>query len=247
LERLSAPAPLVWRLATVQDVVAETTSARSLTLEVPEWRGHRPGQYLDVRLTADDGYQAQRSFSIASPPEADGLTLTIERIDDGEVSPYLADEVRVGDQIEVRGPIGRPFTWVVQDGGPLLLVAGGSGLVPLMAMLRHRAAQRSLVLTGALISVRTLADALYREELERLRMGEMLDVRWTSTRGEALSPRDFTGRVDEAMLTELELPAALAPRVFVCGPTGFVEHAANLLVDQGHDARRIQTERFGPS
>ncbi|MGZ6661604.1 MAG: FAD-binding oxidoreductase, partial [Solirubrobacteraceae bacterium] len=127
-------------MATVRDVRRETTSARSLVLEVPEWRGHRPGQYLDVRLTAEDGYQAQRSFSIASPPEDDGLALTVERIEDGEVSPYLVDELRIGDELEVRGPIGGPFTWAVPDGGPLLLAAGGSGLVPIMAMIRHRAA-----------------------------------------------------------------------------------------------------------
>jgi ferredoxin-NADP reductase len=247
LERLSAPAPLAWRVATVRQAVAETTSARSVTLDVPGWRGHRPGQHLDVRLTGEDGYQAQRSFSIASPPEADGLALTIERIDDGEVSPYLVDELRVGDQLEIRGPIGGPFTWAVQDGGPLLLAAGGSGLVPIMAMIRHRAAQRSTVDTRALISVRTPADALYRDELEQLRMGEMLDIRWTSTRGEAISGRDFTGRVDARMLTELLPSAALRARIFVCGPTGFVEHVANLLVDEGHDPGRIRTERFGPS
>jgi ferredoxin-NADP reductase len=247
LERLSAPAPLAWRVATVRQAVAETTSARSVTLDVPGWRGHRPGQHLDVRLTGEDGYQAQRSFSIASPPEADGLALTIERIDDGEVSPYLVDELRVGDQLEIRGPIGGPFTWAVQDGGPLLLAAGGSGLVPIMAMIRHRAAQRSTVDTRALISVRTPADALYRDELERLRMGEMLDIRWTSTRGEAISCHDFTGRVDARMLTELLPAAALRARIFVCGPTGFVEHVANLLVDEGHDPGRIRTERFGPS
>jgi ferredoxin-NADP reductase len=247
LERLSAPAPLAWRVATVRQAVAETTSARSVTLDVPGWRGHRPGQHLDVRLTGEDGYQAQRSFSIASPPEADGLALTIERIDDGEVSPYLVDELRVGDQLEIRGPIGGPFTWAVQDGGPLLLAAGGSGLVPIMAMIRHRAAQRSTVDTRALISVRTPADALYRDELERLRMGEMLDIRWTSTRGEAISCHDLTGRVDARMLTELLPAAALRARIFVCGPTGFVEHVANLLVDEGHDPGRIRTERFGPS
>ncbi len=247
MERLSALAPLVWRVARVRDARRETTSARSLVLEVSDWRGHRPGQYLDVRLTAADGYQAQRSFSIASPPEDDGLALTVERIEDGEVSPYLVDELRIGDELEVRGPIGGPFTWAVPDGGPLLLAAGGSGLVPIMAMIRHRAAQRSTVDTRALISVRTAADALYREELERLGTGEGLDVRWTSTRGAALSARDFTGRVDDGMLSALGPPPSLEPRVFVCGPTGFVEHVADLLVDARHDPDRIRTERFGPS
>ena len=231
----------------MRQTVDETPTARTLVLDVPRWRGHRAGQHVDVRLTAEDGYQAQRSFSIASAPETDAVALTVERIDDGEVSPYLAAEVRAGDELEVRGPIGGPFTWAVGDGGPLLLVAGGSGLVPLMAMLRHRAARESTVETRALISVRRPADAIYRAELLALGPREGLDVRWTYTRAPAPEPGGWSGRVSAAMLTELGPPPAAAPRVFVCGPTGFVEHAATLLVHAGHDPQRIRTERFGPT
>jgi ferredoxin-NADP reductase len=231
----------------VRETVQETPTARTLVLDVPGWEGHRAGQHLDVRLTAEDGYQAEREFSIASAPESETVELTIERIDDGEVSPYLAGEIRPGDEFEVRGPIGRPFTWSVDDGGPLLLVAGGSGLVPLMSMLRHRAAQASTIDTRALISVRRPEDAIYREELLALDGGEGLDVRWTYTRSPAPEPGGWSGRVSAAMLEELGPPPSAAPRVFVCGPTGFVEHAAKLLVDAGHDPQRIRTERFGPT
>jgi len=216
-------------------------------LEIPEWRGHRAGQHLDVRLTAEDGYQAQRSFSIASAPEDALVAITVEEIMDGEVSPYLVEEVQAGDELEVRGPIGGPFTWAVQDGGPLLLVGGGSGLVPLMSMLRHRAAQRSTVDTHALISVRTEADALYRAELLALEPREGLEVRWTYTRAATPPPGGWTGRVDAAMLDAVAPPAELAPHVFVCGPTAFVEHVATVLVDAGHDPLRVRTERFGPT
>jgi ferredoxin-NADP reductase len=240
-------APLTWRLARVRETVDETPTARTLVLEVPDWQGHRAGQHVDVRLTAEDGYQAQRSFSIASAPESDTLALTIERIDDGEVSPYLAAEVRAGDELELRGPIGRPFTWSVDDGGPLLLLAGGSGIVPLMAMLRHRAARESTVETRALVSVRRLEDAIYRAELLALGPRDGLDIRWTYTRSSPPDPAGWSGRVSAAMLAELGPPPEAAPRVFVCGPTGFVEHAATLLVDAGHDPLRIRTERFGPT
>ena len=244
---MTRPAPLIWRLARVREAVDETPTARTLVLDVPHWRGHRAGQHVDVRLTAEDGYQAQRSFSIASPPETDTVALTIEPIDDGEVSPYLAGEVRAGDELELRGPIGGPFTWSVDDGGPLLLLAGGSGIVPLMAMLRHRAARESTIETRALISVRCAEDAIYRDELLALRPREGLDVRWTHTRSSAPAPGGWSGRVSAPMLAELGPPPAAAPRVFVCGPTGFVEHSATLLVDAGHDPQRIRTERFGPT
>jgi ferredoxin-NADP reductase len=240
-------APLTWRLARVRETVDETPTARTLVLNVPDWPGHRAGQHVDVRLTAEDGYQAQRSFSIASAPESDTLALTIERIDDGEVSPYLAGEVRAGDELELRGPIGRPFTWSVDDGGRLLLLAGGSGIVPLMAMLRHRAARASTVETRALVSVRRLEDAIYRAELLALGPREGLDIRWTYTRGAPPDPAGWSGRVSAAMLAELGPPPKAAPRAFVCGPTAFVEHAATLLVDAGHDPLRIRTERFGPT
>ena len=240
-------APLTWRLARVRETVDETPTARTLVLELPDWQGHRAGQHVDVRLTAEDGYQAQRSFSIASAPESDTLALTIERIDDGEVSPYLAAEVRAGDELELRGPIGRPFTWSVDDGGPLLLLAGGSGIVPLMAMLRHRAARESTVETRTLVSVRRLEDAIYRAELLALGPRDGLDIRWTYTRSPPPDPAGWSGRVSAAMLAELGPPPEAAPRVFVCGATGFVEHAATLLVDAGHDPLRIRTERFGPT
>lgn len=235
-----------WRTATVRETVAETPTARSLVLEVPGWTGHRAGQHVDVRVTADDGHQAQRSFSIASPPEADTLSLTVERIDGGEVSPYLVDDVAPGDRFEVRGPIGEPFSWAVEEGGPLLLIAGGSGMVPLMAMLRHRAARASTVDTRVLVSVRTRTDAYYAEELAALGPREGLEVRWTTTR-EPAAPGGWSGRVTAGMLAELGPPPDTAPRAFVCGPTGFVERVATLLVDAGHDPERIRTERFGPS
>jgi ferredoxin-NADP reductase len=231
----------------VRETVQETPTARTLVLDVPDWGGHRAGQHLDVRLTAEDGYQAERDFSIASAPESRVVELTIERIDDGEVSPYLAGEVRAGDEFEVRGPIGGPFTWSVDDGGPLLLLGGGSGLVPLMSMLRHRAARESTIDTRVLISVRRPADAIYRDELLALGAGEGMDVRWTYTRSPAPDPGGWSGRVSAAMLAELGPPPAATPRAFVCGPTGFVEHAAGLLVAAGHDPQRIRTERFGPT
>ena len=239
--------PLVWRVARVREVIEESPRARSLVLDVPGWTAHRAGQHVDVRLTAEDGYQAQRSFSIASAPEQPTVELTIERIDDGEVSPYLAGGVAPGDELEVRGPIGGPFTWSTEDGGPLLLLAGGSGLVPLMAMLRHRAARASRIGARVLISARTPDEALYRRELHRIGPREGLVVRWTWSRTAAVEASDRTGRVDGRMLAELGPAPAERPLAFVCGPTGFVEHVANLLVDAGHEPGRIRTERFGPS
>jgi ferredoxin-NADP reductase len=244
---LIAPDRLAWRLATVREIVPEAGRAKSLVLDVPEWEGHRPGHHLDVRLTAEDGYQAQRSFSIASPPEQEAVTLTVEEIADGEVSPYLVNDVVVGDELEVRGPVGGPFTWSVDDGGPLLLVAGGSGLVPLMAMLRHRAARGSHIDARALISMRTHREALYRHELEALSGDEGVAVRWTFTREPPPDWPGWTGRVSAEMVAELGPPADRMPRVFVCGPTGFVEAVSDLLVDAGHAPAAVRTERFGPS
>lgn len=204
---LIAPSRLTWRLATVREIVHETASARSLALDVPDWPGHRPGHHLDVRLTAEDGYQAQRSFSISSPPEEAAVALTVERIDDGEVSPYLVEDVIVGDELEVRGPVGGPFTWSVDDGGPLLLVGGGSGFVPLMAMLRHRAAAGSDLQARALVSARTPAAALYRDELEQLARDPGVDARFTYTRESPRGWDGWTGRVDADMVAELGPPA----------------------------------------
>jgi ferredoxin-NADP reductase len=245
--RAAVPGRLTWQLARIREVIAESPTARSLVLDIPGWTGHRAGQHLDVRLTAEDGYQAQRSFSIASAPEDAAVAITVERIDDGEVSPYLVDDVIAGDELEVRGPIGGPFTWSVDDDGPLALIAGGSGLVPLMSMLRHRAAQGSTVETHVLISVRTETDALYRPELMTLEPRAGLDVRWTYTRAPVAPPGGWTGRVDAAMLQAVTPPPSASPRVFVCGPTGFVELVATLLVDAGHDPQRVRTERFGPT
>ena len=176
------PRRIAWQLATVREVVTETPRACTLVLDVREWPGHRAGQHVDVRLTAEDGYQAQRSYSIASAPELDALELTVELVDDGEVSPYFVEEVRAGDMFEVRGPIGGHFSWTVGDGGPLLLVGGGSGVVPLMSMLRHRGARASDVETHVLVSARGAEDALYRDELEGLEPRAGLSVAWTFTR-----------------------------------------------------------------
>jgi ferredoxin-NADP reductase len=247
LERLAARrAPLTWRVATVAEKRAETHNATTLVFDAPDWPGHLAGQHVDVRLTAEDGYQAERSYSIGSPPDDPQLSLTIERIDDGEVSPYLTDELRTGDQLELRGPIGGYFTWETGDGGPLLLLAGGSGLVPLMAMLRHRAATTSTVEATLLVSARAWEDVLYRDELSTLD-DDGLTVRYTLTRHQPPAWTGWSGRVDADMLRELGAERAGQLRVFVCGPTGFVEHVANLLVQLGHDPHTIKTERFGPT
>jgi ferredoxin-NADP reductase len=241
---LSVAAPITWRLTTVRDTIDETDSAKTILLDAPGWPGHVAGQHVDVRLTAEDGYQAQRSYSIASAPEAAELALTVERIDDGEVSPYLTGELRAGDELELRGPVGGHFTWRVDDGGPLLLIAGGSGLVPLMAMLRHRAAQRSDVPARLLLSSRTPDDVIYRDELAA---GDGLAVHQTFTREAPPGWTGFTRRVDREMLREVGPGPEQEPRIFVCGPTGFVEVAAEALVELGHEAISIRTERFGPT
>ena len=239
--------PIVWREGTVAAVLPETDHAATLRLDVPDWPGHVAGQHLDVRLTAEDGYQTERSYSIASAPEDPQLALTVERIDDGEVSPYLVGELRPGDGLELRGPVGGHFTWSVEQGGPLLLVAGGSGLVPLMSMLRHRAARHSDVDTRVLVSARGFQDALYRDELATLAKGDGLAVHWTLTRSR---PADWTGwdrRVDARMLESVGPDPAQRPRVFVCGPTPFVESVADLLVGLGHRPAAVHAERFGPT
>jgi ferredoxin-NADP reductase len=237
-------APLAWRVATVLELVDETARARTLVLDVPGWPGHAAGQHVDVRLTAEDGYQAQRSYSIASAPEDERLKLTVERLDDGEVSPYLTVELRAGDGLELRGPIGGHFTWRVGDGGPLLLVAGGSGLVPLMAMLRHRAANDSDVDARLLVSAGRLEDLLYRDELAQL---TGVGAHYTLTREAPNGWTGFARRVDGPMLSEIGPAPAQRPHVFVCGPTAFVERAADLLVELGHSPRAIHAERFGPT
>jgi len=233
-----------WQVATVRDLREETAETRTLVLDVPDWRGHLAGQHVDVRLTAEDGYQAERSYSIASAPESPKLELTVERVPDGEVSTYFVEDLVVGDRFEVRGPIGGHFTWRVEDGGPLLLVAGGSGLVPLMAMLRHRAARGSDVDARLLLSARRLHEVIYRDELAAL---GGVGVAITLTREQPDGWQGFGRRIDAEMLEAVGPPPADSPRVFVCGPTGFVEQAADLLVALGHAPAAIRAERFGPT
>jgi ferredoxin-NADP reductase len=239
-------APLQWKLARVLQNAPEAEGARTLTLELPEWAGHRAGQHVDVRLTAEDGYQAQRSYSLASPPGAPQLQLTVDHLPDGEVSPYLVDVLAAGDLLELRGPIGGYFTWEAQQGGPLLLVAGGSGVVPLMCMLRHRATSGSRAPARLLYSARTLGDVFYREELARLASdGTGLDVQLTLTRRAPAGWQGLARRVDAAMLEQVSFAPAERPHVFVCGPTPFVEAVADLLTRLGHSRERVKTERFG--
>jgi ferredoxin-NADP reductase len=239
---------LIWRTAEVLDLVDETPRVRSLVLAVPGWPGHLAGQHVDVRLTAEDGYQTQRSYSIASAPDGERLTLTIERLDDGEVSPYLAGELRARDKLELRGPIGGYFVWEVALGGPLLLVAGGSGICPLMAMLRLRQAAGSAVPTRLLYSSRSLEDVIYRDELDRLvAMGSGLAVIYTLTRSLPEGWQGLHQRIDTAMLSPVAWPPAERPLIFVCGPTPLVESAAESLVNLGHEPAHIKTERFGPT
>jgi ferredoxin-NADP reductase len=248
LERLTLPrTPIVWHEMTVLEIVEETAYAKTIVLDRSGWPGHVAGQHLDVRLTAEDGYQAERSYSIASAPEDSRLTLTVERIDDGEVSPYLAGELRRDDQLELRGPIGGHFTWRVQDGGPLLLVAGGSGLVPLMAMLRHRAAREATIDTRLLASTRSLEHLLYRDELMKMVGSEGLTIEFTLTRARPPGWSGYDRRVDAEMLTLIGPRVSERPRIFVCGPTAFVESVADALVAIGHRPGAIHAERFGPS
>jgi len=233
---------LTWQTATVSSLVDETAKVRTLSLEVPDWAGHRAGQHLDVRLTADDGYRAERSYSIATAP-GEPVGITVERLDDGEVSPHLTEDVRPGDQIEIRGPIGGYFVWDPVDGGPLLLLAGGSGVVPLRAILRHRVREESPVPVRLLYSSRTWADVIYRTELEQRTQG--VAVTYTLTRAQPAGWTGYGRRVDQQMLTEVAWPATQAPLAYVCGPTSFVESVAAGLVALGYPPDRVKTERFG--
>jgi ferredoxin-NADP reductase len=239
---------LSWLEATVVGTVPETDRVRTLVLDVPGWAGHRAGQHVDVRLTAEDGYQTQRSYSIASAPDDGTLALTVERIDDGEVSPYLVDEVRTGDRFEVRGPVGGWFVWDVDDGGPLLLVAGGSGIVPLASMLRHRAGVGSDVPARVLCSSRSWDEVIYRDELDKLgAAGSGVTVVHTLTRGQPPGWSGYRRRIDEAMLADVAWTADDHPLAFVCGPTRLVESVAAGLLRLGYDRLRVKTERFGPT
>jgi len=238
---------LNWQRAEVVAIRAETRTVSTLVFRAPDFPEFLPGQHVDVRLTAEDGYRAQRSYSIASAPEDEYIELTIERLDDGEVSPFLCDELRIGDLIEVRGPIGEYFVWTATLGGPVLLIAGGSGIVPFRSMLRHHAAMKSDAKVRVLHSSRTLADIIYHEELATLESSDLVTVHHTLTREQS---SDWTGRrqrFDDAMLHELAWMPAERPLTYVCGPTSFVESIADALVRLGHDALTIRTERFGPT
>jgi ferredoxin-NADP reductase len=231
---------LTWLAASVAGAVQETPRVRTLELDVPGWPGHRAGQHLDVRLTAEDGYQAQRSYSIGSAP-GDGVALTIERLEDGEVSPYLVDEAREGDQVEVRGPIGGYFVWDGDEPEPVLLVAGGSGVVPLMAMARRRARIGSSAPMRLIYSSRTWEDVIYRDEFETL----AVEVVHTLTREQPPGWTGYSRRIDVELLSEVAWPASESPRVYVCGSTRFVDAAADGLLELGYEADWIRTERFG--
>jgi ferredoxin-NADP reductase len=237
---------LTWQVADVVGVVEETPHVKTIAFEVPGWPGHRAGQHVDVRLTADDGYQAERSYSIASAPSGTRLLLTVVRIGDGEVSPYLTGQLQPGDQIELRGPVGGYFVWEPPDGGPLLLVAGGSGVAPLMAMIRLRAAAGTEVDTRLLLSSRSWDDIIYRDELQQ-RNGGGLTVVHALTASQPPGWAGYARRVDASMLAEVGPGPAERPRVYVCGPTPFVEAVAEALVGLGHQPQHIKTERFGPT
>jgi ferredoxin-NADP reductase len=240
---------LEWQIATVTGITVETPRTKTLTLALPDWMPHQPGQHYDVRLTAPDGYQTERSYSIASEPERTGeIDVTVEQIDDGEVSPYLDGVVMPGDKLELRGPVGGYFVWNVSLGGPLLLVGGGSGVVPLMAMLRHRAAQHSQVPTALLYSSRTPDDLIYRAELERLAKADpTLQVVFTFTREAPPGWSGYRRRIDTSMLEEVCRPLGSGILAYVCGPTLLVEAVSSALVGLGLPAERVRTERFGPT
>lgn len=244
----AGPERLPWRIAEVREVVVETPRVRTFVLDVPGWPGHRPGQHVEVRLTGEDGLQAQRTYSIASEPEAPQVALTVERIEEGEVSPYLVGDVRPGDRFELRGPIGGYFVWTVAQGGPLFLVAGGSGVVPLMSMLRHRAAAGSALPATLLFSSRSAEEVIYRDEMERMAAASGGPrIVHTLTRAQ---PDGWSGgrrRIDRAMLSETGFAPSAHPWNFICGPTSLVEAVATLLLDLGHEPSRIRTERFGPT
>jgi ferredoxin-NADP reductase len=237
---------LTWQLGNVAELIQETPRVASLVIDVPGWPGHFAGQHVDVRLTAEDGYQAQRSYSIASAPEDRTVEITVERLEDGEVSPYLVGELRVGDKVELRGPIGGYFVWQASDERPLVLMAGGSGIVPLMAMIRHRAAAGGSGPVRLLYSSRSFEEVIYRTELDRLAARrDGLAVTHTLTRSQPPGWGGYARRIDRQMIAEIAFPKDKGPIAYVCGPTTFVEAAADLLVELEYDALWIKTERFG--
>jgi ferredoxin-NADP reductase len=248
LEGTAVLGRLNWRAAEVVEVRPETHETKTIAFDVPEWPGHRAGQHVDVRLTADDGYQAERSYSIASASDGSRVELTVERLDDGEVSPYLTDELQLRDLLELRGPVGGYFVWDSGAQGDVLLVAGGSGVVPLMAMARQRAAEGSAIPTRLLYSARSLDDVIYRGELTQLAArGDGFDVVYTLTRSQPDGWEGYGRRVDRELLGEVAPAPGQLVVAFVCGPTPFVEAVANGLVELGHEPARIKTERFGPT
>lgn len=248
MARAAVRGRLSWTLGEVVDLIDETPRVRSIIMDVPGWTGHRAGQHVDVRLTAEDGYQAQRSYSIASPPEDQRLALTVEGLRDGEVSSYLVGELRAGDMLELRGPVGGYFVWEADMGSPLLLVAGGSGIVPLMSMLRHRSASGAEVGAKLLYSSRSWEDVIYRDELEQLGSATHGPaVVHTLTRSQPSGWTGYARRVDGQMLAETAWPASGMPSAFVCGPTPFVESVAAALVLLGYPPTSVKTERFGPT
>jgi ferredoxin-NADP reductase len=244
----SPPKRLEWQLAQVRDVVVETHRVKSLMLQPARWPGHLPGQHVDIRLTAEDGYRAQRSYSIASPPEDDLLALTVERVDDGEVSPYLLDEIRVGDQLELRGPIGGYFVWTGAATEPVYLLAGGTGITPLMSILRHRDRRPSRPPALLIYSARSWEDIVYRDELAAMmRRDSSFRLVYALTRQQPEGWTGHRGRINKSLLSANWFPPAHNPTIYVCGPAAFVETAAGLLVELGFAPLSIKTERFGPS
>jgi ferredoxin-NADP reductase len=245
MARAALPGRLTWELARVVEVTRETDTTTTIVLDAPDWAGHRAGQHVDIRLTAEDGYQAQRSYSIASAPEDAHLMLTVQEIGDGEVSPYLTEELRPGDELELRGPIGGYFVWEGSEGVPLQLFGGGSGIVPLRAMLRHRAATSNTTPARLVYSSRTLEDVIYRDELTDPTAD--VEVHLALTRSWPDGWAGHRGRVDDALLDSATWPASDAPAIYICGPTGFVEAISRQMVARGHAPGRIKTERFGPT
>jgi len=242
------PGRLNWLIARATEIIEETERVRSIVLDCPGWPGHLPGHHIDIRLTGEDGYQAQRSYSIASPADDEQVVITVELVDEGEISPFLIGELRVGDRIEIRGPVGGYFIWEPSRGGPLQLIGGGSGVVPLMSMLRARVRAGSDVPVWYLSSARSFDDLIYRLELESISSeAEEVEVLHTLTRSKPPDWTGLTGRVDRVMLARHVWPAFTRPLCYVCGPTGFVETVATSLVALGHQPGRIKTERFGPT
>jgi ferredoxin-NADP reductase len=258
--RAAVSGRLTWRVATVKETREETATARTLTLDIPGWPGHEPGQHVAVKLTAEDGYSAQRDYSIASAAKTSGqeagrLDLTVQRLEDGEVSAYLAGFVEPGDQFELRGPIGGWFAWHEEDPRPLLLLAGGSGVVPLMSMIRTHSQVKSQVPVRLIYSARTPADVIYQDELSERQRVSPLTVTYLYTRrgwaargiAPAADSQSYTTRLTAKILADTAFPPEATPAIFVCGPSGFVEAASDLLVAAGHAPGGIKTERFGPT